>query len=544
MRFQLRPYQQKTVDQIRAEFARGCQSVLLVKPTGSGKTVTFAHIAESAGAKGNKVLTIAHRKELIRQCSLALGNLSVGHRIVAPKEKIAEIRRAHVAHLGESQVSDREHVAVASVQTLARRLEWLQHFAPALLIVDEAHHATAGTWRRILDALPDTRVLGVTATPCRTDGTGLGEIFDTMVEGPSMADLVEWGNLVPTRIFSVPLRASLDGVRKSKGDYKAEDMANVLDSKSVTGDAVEHYRKHANGAAAIVFCVNIKHAEHVAEAFQQAGFDFRVIHGGQDDSERDKLIYGLADGSVQGLVSVDVISEGTDIPIAEVAILLRATESEMLYLQQVGRVMRPAPGKDYGLILDHVGNVLRHGRPEAERAWTLQGKQQRAKVGESSEPGFRIQQCPECYIVHEPAEVCPECGHVYPQQQALPSEREGELEELEETEHEKRVREERLQRMREQGKAQTVDDMVNRLGYSRKRAEKILEARKEKEQLQRELQDLVTRWCRHTGRTAVEGWGFSMSAIRTMKPKELRTHIENIGHDLFFDGQKREQRSA
>ena len=528
MKFKLRDYQQRGVEEIRGQYRDGKKAVLYVLPTGGGKTVTYAHIAEQAGAKGNRVLILEHRKELIRQASLASGGLGLHHRIVAPQNKIIDIRRAHVGQFGQPYIDQNGDVAVASVQTLARRISWLQEFDPAMIIIDEAHHAVAGTWARIIEALPKAKLLGVTATPCRTDGQGLGDVFDSMVLGPSMEDLIESGSLVPPRIFAPPLRADLSSVHRSKGDLRTDEQADILDQPTIIGDAVNEYRKLAAHRPAIVFCCNVKHAKHVAEQFRAAGFKFYAIFGDMDDGERDRLIYGLADGSVEGLVSVDVISEGTDIPVAEVAIMLRATESESLFLQQAGRVLRPADGKEYGLIIDHVGNVMRHGKPHDDRSWTLDGRQKRGSNGEKGEAAVKILQCPECYLVHDPAPTCPQCGHHYEARVFQPRHLEGELVEMVETDEE---RERRLAR-KEQGRAKDVDALV-KLGHSKSRAEHIIAARQEKERLQAELKDLLVRWARQTDRTVNNGWGYGMSDIRTMKPKALRENIEKVSESLF-----------
>lgn len=541
MKAQLRPYQQQAVESIRGEFRDGRRAVLFVLPTGGGKTYTYAFIAESAGERGRRVLILEHRKELIRQASVSLATIGVRHAVVAPEPKVAGIRRAHVERVGWPLVDQRAHVAVASVQTLGRRMEWLEEFAPDLIIVDEAHHAVAGTWARIIQGCPSARLLGVTATPVRTDGQGLGDVFDAMVLGPSMRELIQLGALVPPRVIAPPSDLDLDQVAKRGGDYDAKALAAATDRPTITGSAVAHYEQHAGGGRAIVFCASIAHAEHVAQQFQERGHEFRVIHGGMDDGERDALIYGLADGRVRGLVSVDVISEGTDIPAAEVAILLRATQSEGLFLQQVGRVLRPAPGKSHGLVLDHVGNCGRfvggefrrnHGLPHDDRAWSLEGRKRR-KRGEAEEPAVPIRQCPQCYAVHAPAPKCPECGHSYPVADRRPEYQDGALQEVAEGTVDPIVIE-RLEQRREQGRAQTVEAMVQQLGYSRGRAEHILAARAEKERLQHRLSSLLNEWQAIDGRNVYAVWGHTFGDVYRMKPKELRERVERVTEALVL----------
>lgn len=541
MKAALRPYQLEGVTEIRAQFAAGARSVLYVLPTGGGKTYTYSYIAEHAGAKGNSVLILEHRKELIRQASLSLATLGVRHQIIAPPSKIAGVRSAHIERIGWPAIERDSHVAIASVQTLGRRMDWLAEFRPRLVIIDEAHHAVAGTWARIIEACPEARLLGVTATPVRTDGQGLGVqaggVFQAMVLGPSMRELIEQGALVPPRVVAPPTQLDLSDVHTRGGDYDASELTVALDKPTITGDAVEHYRRLAAGKPAIVFCASIKHAEHVAEEFRRAGFRFYAIHGEMDDTERDRLIYGLADGSVQGLVSMDVISEGTDIPVAEVAILLRPTKSEGLFLQQVGRVLRPAPGKEYGLVIDHVGNTGRwidgefrrnHGLPADERDWSLDGRKKRKRAANDNEKAEPLAQCPKCYAAHDPAPKCPVCGFTYQTKMILPQQVDGELREVTDEDAGRA----RVEQRRQQGRAQSVEQMVSQLGYSRERAQHILAARDEKEKLRAELREMVGRWCAATGK-AWQAVGFTPADVQRMKPKDLRKEIQRLQAEMW-----------
>lgn len=566
MKLKLRDYQIQGMNDIRAAFA-GKQSpnivyrkghhgpakrVLYVLPTGGGKTVVYAAISEGASSKGNRCLILEHRKELIYQASMALARLGVPERVIAPPPKVAEIRRRHIAELGQPYVHQSADVAVASVQTLARRIPWLDEYRAKLVICDEAHHAVAGTWMRILEETPYSSWLGVTATPCRTNGQGLGDVFDAMVMGPTIGELIDDGYLCQPKLFSVPIRDggdSMSSVGRKGGDLDADQMADILDRPTITGDAVEHYTKHAPGRPAIVFCCNRRHAKHVAQQFRDAGWRFEVIDGTMEDRDRDNMIAGLASGELHGLVSVDLISEGTDIPVAEVAIMLRKTESEGMFLQMVGRVLRPvyapgfdldtlqgrleamaAGGKHYGLILDHVGNILIHGKPQDDRAWSLEGRKRKKSQKGEPEEDIKIKQCPVCYHVHDPAPQCPECGHVYDviATPTGPRQRDGELTEVEETETERKRREER----RAQGQARTLE-ALQRQGMSEARAKHILEAREAKQRLQEELKTLLQKWTERTTVDFAVGWGCNFADVDRMKPKELRTRITEVSEALF-----------
>ncbi|CAB4126881.1 SSL2 DNA or RNA helicases of superfamily II [uncultured Caudovirales phage] len=392
----LRDYQGTAVDGVRAAYRSGARAPLLVLPTGGGKTVVFSHIAQSAAERGNTVLVLAHRRELIRQASAKLRDAGVAHGIIAP-----------------GHTPTRDACQVASVQTLGRRLSDPRYPEPSLIIIDEAHHAVAGQWATICASYPRARLLGVTATPQRMDGQGLGTEaggpFDSLVVGPSMADLIERGFLSPCRVFAPAEAPDLSGVRTRGGDYETGALADAMSAPRIVGNAVEHYARHTPGLPAILFSPSVAHAEATAEAFRAAGWRAVAASGTTDPAERDAAIAGLATGAVQVLCSCDLISEGLDVPAVSTVILLRPTKSLGLFLQQVGRGLRPAPGKTALTVLDHAGNTLTHGMPDAPREWTLAG---RAK-GKKKEQPPASRQCPDCFAVTAPLPVCPECGHQF-----------------------------------------------------------------------------------------------------------------------------------
>lgn len=399
----LREYQQSAIDGVRDAFRAGHRAPLLVAPTGAGKTVMFGYVAGEAAAKGKRVLIVAHRRELIRQASRKLDETAVHHGIVAP-----------------GYTPTRALVQVGSVQTLGRRLERIQ--APDLIVIDEAHHAVAGQWAQVLAAFPNARVLGVTATPERLDGKGLGVssggCFDSLVMGPAVADLIEGGFLSPTRTFAPAEAPDLAGIRTVAGDYAAGAVSEVMERPKIVGDAISHYAKHAHGMPAILFSPSVAHAETMAAAFRASGWRSVAASGTTPAAERDAAIAGIATGAVQVLCSCDLISEGLDVPAVGCVILMRPTKSLGLYLQQVGRGLRPAPGKAALIVLDHAGNSLTHGMIEQPRDWSLAGRKRKDAVAEA-------RQCPSCFAVHAPSPVCPECGHSYARAAEEAAEREG-----------------------------------------------------------------------------------------------------------------------
>ena len=399
MTVSLRPFQTAAVAEIRGALMDGHRAVLFVLPTGGGKTFTFVHIAEQAAIRGNRVCILVHRQELVDQASRSLHAIGCNHGIIAA---------------GYRQ-DLRQGVQVASVQTLARRLHTIPPDFFQLLIVDEAHHAVAGTWAKVLAAMPRAKVLGVTATPERLDGRGLGDQFSAMVQGPDAAWLTAEGFLVPARIFAPP-GIDLSGIKRfdtRKGHDEAEQR---LRQGQAMGDAVSHYRRtiepHHNGTA-IAFCCSVAHAEAVAEAFRAQGIPAATLDGSMDRGHRRRTIADLGTGQLKVLTSCDIISEGTDIPSVTGAILLRPTDSLGLHLQQVGRVLRPCPGKAHAVINDHVGNTLRHGLPTDARDWSLEGRPKGR--GRKASDAIPIRICPACFsAIPSTANPCPECGHEVP----------------------------------------------------------------------------------------------------------------------------------
>jgi superfamily II DNA or RNA helicase len=383
----LRPYQQQAINDLRAAFRNGAKAPLLVAPTGAGKTVIFSAIAAATAAKGRNGLILVHRRELVTQASRKLTDAGVAHGIIA-------------AGMDGANAS----IQVASVQTLIRRLQKITT-SPDLIIIDEAHHAAAGSWQAIINHWPDVLLIGVTATPCRLDGKGLGNVFDTLIEGPSVQMLTSAGYLSPARIYAPPMVADLSGVKRRAGDYAIDQAADAMIRPTVTGDAIKHYRTLAGGQQAIAFCCSVDHAVSVQDAFWNAGIGSALLLG--ETVDRDKIVGAFASGTIRILVTVDVVSEGFDIPAAGCAILLRPTQSLGLYLQQVGRVLRPASGKKHAIILDHVGNVTRHGFPDDIRQWTLEHGAQRSGGGQ---PAASVRTCSECFAAFKPAPICPCCG--------------------------------------------------------------------------------------------------------------------------------------
>jgi DNA repair protein RadD len=343
-----------------------------VLSTGAGKTVCFTHIAAIAASRGRKVLILVHRKELLQQT--IRGFLE-----------------------GGIQISEHGNIWVS---TIGRRTI----FKSDLLIIDEAHHCTSPTWRKRIEEY-DCPTIGFTATPERLDGRGLREVFHHMCVGPTTARLMELGVLSRYQIFAPP-PPSTKGVRTTGGDWNRGDLSKVIDRPKVAFDALRNWQQHARGRRTIAFCVNLLHAEHVTESFQAAGVTAESVDGTMSSTDRAARIERFRSGATTVLVSVDLISEGFDVPACDCILLLRPTKSLGLFLQQVGRGLRPS-GQPC-VILDCVGNTATHGLPDDDRDWSLDGRLKKA-----STTGPVIRTCPQCFSVHRPAPACPYCLHVY-----------------------------------------------------------------------------------------------------------------------------------
>lgn len=435
MGVQLRHYQADAVQAVRQSLSAGKRAPLLVAPTGAGKTVMFSHITEGALRKGKRVTILVHRERLLDQASEALSRLGVVHGLIKA---------------GRTP-DPRQLVQIAGVDTLVNRLD--RYAPPDLIIADEGHHAVASKWRKIVAAFPSARLLGVTATPERLDGKGLGDVYDDLIRTTEVSDLIAEGFLCQP-VYYGPSTVDVSGMGSGGGDFTRKDAEKAADKPVITGCAVDHYRKICGGAPAIVFAVSVQHAEHVAAQFQAGGFTAAVIEGKQDSKHQRNLIAALGDGRLQVLVSCDLVSEGFDLPVVTAAILLRPTKSLSLHLQQIGRVLRPHASKTHAIILDHVGNCMRPGLGFAEevRDWTLEGIKARKKKTANAGPMYR--QCPACYAMHPPTPVCPLCGHAHLAKANKLQQVDGELQQLTPTQAASK------ERRIGQGRARTLDELV------------------------------------------------------------------------------------
>lgn len=386
--------------------------MLLVAPTGSGKTTVAAAIIARAVDRGERVLFLAHRRELIDQAYARVLGAGLVESEVGVLMANDGRRRPGAA------------VQVASIDTLRQRA----HPRADVVFIDEAHRALSASYRKISAAYPHALHIGLTATPYRADGKGLGDAYDELIVVASPRELIAEGYLVEPRIFTVPRerRPDLRRVRVKAGDYSARELEEAVDRQGLVGNIVEHWQRHAPRVRTICFAVSVAHSKHIVERFVAAGVPAEHLDGGTETSERDAILARLRDGRTLLVSNVGVLCEGTDIPPVKCAILARPTKSAGLYLQQAGRILRPWEDQQ-AIILDHGGCALEHGLPQDDREFTLESEPKRAR--RSGEPLAR--ECPGCSaVVALGTRVCPACGLQLFADRELPTEIEEALEEV------------------------------------------------------------------------------------------------------------------
>jgi superfamily II DNA or RNA helicase len=364
MSYQLRPYQIDLLARVQNSWFSGTRSILCQLPTGGGKTILFATAVHKANQNGLKCLILAHREELIKQA--------------ADKLEIITNDPVGIIKAGYPTNYDRD-IQVASVQSLTRRLNKCPQFG--LIVIDECHHSTANSYRTILARYPQARVLGVTATPIRLDGKGFRGIFDELICGVTVSELIKSGSLSPYKYFATETSMSVEGVGKRQGDFKADEVAKANPVAGLAGDVVKSYRDYMEGKQAVIFCINVEHSVAISAHFLAAGIASAHLDGSSSPGERADVIQKFRDKYIQVLTNCALFDEGLDIPGLDGVILARPTASLSRYLQMVGRALRVAQGKEHAIIIDLAGNYDRLGMPDDERLWTLDGMEKKQRKG-------------------------------------------------------------------------------------------------------------------------------------------------------------------
>lgn len=412
MAIELRPYQMEAIDRARLAARQGRKRICLVCPTGGGKTIIAARIMLSAYELGKRSIFFAHRRELIKQTVAKLIEAGI------PCWQVGTLMGQET-----SRAWSTKPVIVASVAT------WVRREVPDadLVFIDEAHHATSNSYAKVLERYKGSVFVGLTATPYRANGDGLGDCFDSLELVTTPADLIDQGHLCKFRVFAGPERPDLDHVRTVAGEYDKAQVAEAVDKQRITHGIVANWKKLADQRRTICFATSVVHSRHIVEAFEEEGINAVHIDESTPKPDRDAAFARLASGDVQVLSNVGICTEGTDIPAAKCAILARPTKSVGLYLQMVGRILRPWQSQT-ALILDHADNVRRLGFPDADRAFTLEKKPKRES------DVVMAKHCPECEsMVPIQQRWCPECGYTWPPSESpdlIDPRKKGELVEL------------------------------------------------------------------------------------------------------------------
>lgn len=391
----LRPYQVDVVEAARERIRTGCKKLLIVAPTGSGKTVIGANIISSAEAKGSGVLFLAHRRELIEQTVDKLVRFGVRPGVI----------------MGGAKASPGRRVQVASIQALGNRIGELGDVD--VVFVDEAHHATSNNlYGRALRCFPSAVVIGLTATPWRLDGAGLSDVFDSHVLACTPRQLREQGFLVRVggNEYHPP---DTTKVKLKNGEYDAKGLEAASMNAKLFGEIIGEWKQHAGGARTVLFACTIRHSQALAQAFRDAGVAAEHLDGETPTEQRTAILARIKSGATRVLCNVNVATEGWDCPEIECVVLARPTLSTVLALQMMGRGLRTNAGKTMCRIHDHARVLATHGHPYADRDWSPE-KGAKASRKEVEAGVSRVLRCEKCGSA-TPRWPCEACSYVPPQ---------------------------------------------------------------------------------------------------------------------------------
>jgi superfamily II DNA or RNA helicase len=383
----LYPYQSAAISRARDAIRAGQRRVLLVAPTGSGKTVLAGFMIQQVAARGGRAVFLAHRKELIDQPSRLLESMAIRHGVVKA---------------GHWRVDPAAPVQVASIQTLEARKQTIE--GVTLLIVDEAHRCRSASYERVIARHSGAVLVGLTATPWRLDKKGLGSIYHEVIVVATPGELISDGHLVEPRVFA-PSAPNMASVGKTGGDWKPAEAAEEMQRSVLVGDMVGHWRKYAEGRRTVCFASTCEHSRKIVEAFTDAGIRAEHVDGHTADGERTAILERLRTGDTTVVCNVDLVTEGYDLPELSCAILARPTESITKYIQMIGRIMRTHESKTDAIVLDHAGCTVRHGFVSDERDYSIDSATPKAK------PISDCKVCGSCMaVVPSAARTCPSCN--------------------------------------------------------------------------------------------------------------------------------------
>lgn len=393
---ELREYQKRAIAEARQLIAQGKKSIMIQAPTGAGKGVILSHIIHSATLKGRSVLFLVHRGEILKQISAYMNHFEIEHGIIKAGE----------------DYNYSLPVQLASFQTIIRRMDYFTTKFD-LVIIDEAHHATAETYLKVINAFKTKLILGFSATPTRKNGLGLGNLFDAMVQVASIKFLTTSGFLAPIRYYA-PVEPDLKGIKLKAGDYNESQLEPVMMQGELVDGIVEHWQRLGENRKTVVFATGVAHSLAIAETFIAHGIKAEHLDGGTKSDRRNEILTAFKSGKLKVLVNCQILTEGVDIPDIACVILARPTKSLPMYMQMLGRGMRVIEGKEDMILLDHAGCVYEHGFVEEITDWKLsttektENKKQKEREAKTSRPIT----CPECSAVYTGRLKCPECGTI------------------------------------------------------------------------------------------------------------------------------------
>lgn len=402
---ELREYQNRMIENARQVLRSGKKRIIIHAATGSGKTIIAAAIVSAALEKGKKVLFLVHFRELAFQAKERFSEFGIGDEV-------------SIIMAGE-ETDHSKPVQIASVQTYARRLKleeenqsyWFHN--ADLVIYDECHSSIARTRKAILELYKkDAVILGLTATPCRADGRGLGEVYEDIVSCTGIEELTNLKYLVPVVYYGCKEKPDLDNIPEVAGDFNKKVLGERVDIPKLIGDIYDNWARIAIDRQTVIFATNVKHSKHIKELFERRGVRIEHVDAHTPEEERRDILNRFRAGYVQVVTNCAVYSEGADFPWASCIVLAKPSKSYARYVQMAGRGLRPHIGKNDCIIIDHAGLVVgkySHGYLDDPVAWTLDGKEKAWKKKLERKKEKKIMECDTCGFLFT-GKRCPQCG--------------------------------------------------------------------------------------------------------------------------------------
>lgn len=422
---QLRDYQLNLYVKAQKSFLNGNKRVLVVAPAGAGKSYIFAKMCENASKKG-EVLILIHRLELKKQHIDLFNSLGI----------------------------NTDNIRIESVFTEVNNLD--KHKKPGLIVLDEAHLSKAKSWEKVVKHY-DTYTVGFTASPVRLDNKPLGDIFEDLVEEVDVKWLIDNKRLAPYEYYA-PMTVSTDNLKVSMGDYNIVELETLMNDNTIYSNVIDSYKKIANNEQCIVYCVNINHSKEMAQRFRDAGYIAECLDSTLKKDVRNKIMSDFRNNKITILCNCGIISEGISIDNVSVCMLLRATQSTALNIQQSMRCMRYKEGK-IAKIIDCVGNYTRHGLPDTPRVWSLKvPPKKHNNINDNGE--YHIRVCSNCFQTFKTAPICPYCGEKYTITPRELKEQENIRLAKITAEEMAKIEQEKKQKRMEVGRARSLEDLI------------------------------------------------------------------------------------